>query len=150
KELLSFTFHEGWATYAEKMMVDEGFGGGDPEARLGELSDSLLRDCRILVSIGIHTEGMSLADAEDRFVRDCRQDRALAREQALRATFDPWYFAYALGKLQILALREEARRALGARFSLHRFHDALLAHGEPPIPLLRGRVLADLGAGADR
>lgn len=146
KALGSITFHEGWAHYSEEMMIDEGFGGGDPEARLGQLKDALLRDCRFVVSIGIHTEGMSLADAEDTFVQSCDQDRATAHEQALRATFHPWYFAYTLGKLRILQLREEARARLGVGFSLHRFHDALLAHGMPPVGLLHDRVLAELGA----
>jgi uncharacterized protein (DUF885 family) len=144
KHVVSFAFHEGWAHYVEQMMIDEGFGRDDAEARLGQLSDALLRNCRVVVAIGVHTEGMSLKDAEERFVRDCAQDRALAREQALRATFDPWYFAYTLGKLQILQLREEARTMLGPSFSLRRFHDALLAHGEPPLGLLRERVLHDL------
>ncbi len=146
KLLGSFTFHEGWAHYAEQMMIDEGFGGGDPEARLGQLHDALLRDCRFVVAIGMHTEGMSLAEAEETFVQACAQDEATAHEQALRATFHPWYFAYTLGKLQILQLREEARTKLGAQFSLHRFHDALLAHGMPPLGIVRDRVLADLAA----
>jgi hypothetical protein len=145
KELGSFTFHEGWAHYVEQMMIDEGFGNDDPDSRLGQLSDALLRNCRVLVAIGMHTEGMSLADAEELFVNACYQDRASARQQALRATFHPWYFAYNLGKLQILQLREEARAKLGPAFSLHRFHDALLAHGMPPIGLVHDRVLHDLG-----
>ena len=146
KLLGSFTFHEGWAHYAEQMMIDEGFGGGDPEARLGQLRDALLRDCRYMVAIGVHTEGMSLADAEQTFIQACDQDPAMAHEQALRATFHPWYFAYTLGKLQILQLRGEAQTKLGAQFSLRRFHDALLAHGEPPLALVRERVLGEIGA----
>jgi uncharacterized protein (DUF885 family) len=62
----------------------------------------------------------------------------------LRGTFDPGYFAYALGKLQILALREEAKEKLGPNFSLRRFHNELLSHGAPPIALIRERVLRDL------
>src|SRR5690606_8768816 len=54
--------------------------------------------------------------------------------------FDPGYFAYTLGKLQILELREELERELGDRFSLQRFHDELLSHGAPPLALIRDRV----------
>jgi uncharacterized protein (DUF885 family) len=129
------------------MMVDEGFGADEPEARLGQLKDALLRDCRYMVAIGVHTEGMSLGDAETLFMNECSQDRALAHEQALRATFHPWYFAYTLGKLQILTLRDQAKQKLGARFSLQRFHDALLSHGTPPLGLIEARVLAEVGAG---
>lgn len=144
KVFSSYSFTEGWAHYGEQMMIEEGFGAKDPEARLGQIGDALLRNCRVLVSIGVHTKGMTLAQAEERFARDCHQDKVTAREQAVRATFDPGYFAYTLGKIQILALREEARKKLGARFSLRRFHDALLSHGAPPVPLIRERVLAEI------
>jgi uncharacterized protein (DUF885 family) len=142
----SYSFGEGWAHYAEQMMIDEGFEAELPEARLGQLGDALLRDCRFVASIGIHVGGMSVDEAKRRFVEDCKQDEAGARQQAVRGTFDPGYFAYTLGKLQILALREEAKRKLGARFELGKFHDALLAHGAPPVPLIRDRVLETLGA----
>jgi uncharacterized protein (DUF885 family) len=142
----SYSFGEGWAHYVEQMMVDEGFAADLPEARLGQLSDALLRDCRFVASIGIHVHGMSVDDARKRFVDDCKQDEASARQQAVRGTFDPGYFAYTLGKLQILSLRDEAKQKLGARFELGKFHDALLAHGAPPVPLIRERVLEALGA----
>lgn len=144
----SYSFVEGWAHYVEELMVDQGFGAEDPQTRLGQLSDALLRNCRFVVSIGVHARGMSLAEAERRFVEDCHQDKAGAREQAIRATFDPGYFAYTLGKLQIRALRREAEEKLGPRFDLRAFHDALLAHGSPPVALVRERVLAELEASA--
>jgi hypothetical protein len=142
----SYSFGEGWAHYGEQMMIDAGFEADQPEARLGQLGDALLRNCRFVASIGIHVGGMSVDDVKRRFVEDCKQDEAGARQQAVRGTFDPGYFAYTLGKLQILALREEAQQKLGARFELGKFHDALLAHGAPPVPLIRDRVLEALGA----
>lgn len=144
KMLGAYSFIEGWAHYIEQMMIEEGFGSDRPESHMGQLSDALLRNCRFVASIGIHTKGMTLAQAEKRFITDCKQDKATAREQAIRGTFDPGYFAYTLGKVQILALREEAKKKLGQGFSLQRFHDALLAHGSPPVPLIRDRVLADI------
>jgi uncharacterized protein (DUF885 family) len=144
KLLGSYSFIEGWAHYGEQMMIEEGFGAEDPQNKLGQITDALLRNCRVVVSLGVHAEGMTLAQAEKRFSQDCHQDKATAREQAARATFDPGYFAYTLGKIQILALRDEAKKKLGQRFSLRRFHDALLAHGAPPVPLIRARVLAEL------
>ena len=140
----SYSFVEGWAHYTEQMMIEEGFGAADPQVRLGQLGDALLRNCRFVVSIGLHTKGMTLEQAAERFARECHQDRATSRQQAVRGTFDPGYFAYTLGKVQILNLREEARKQLGARFSLQRFHDALLAHGSVPVALLHDRVLRDL------
>ncbi len=142
----SYSFGEGWAHYVEQMMADEGFASAQPEVRLGQLSAALLRNCRFVASIGIHVHGMSVEAAKQRFVEDCKQDQAGARQQAMRGTFDPGYFAYTLGKLQILALREEAKQKLGARFELGKFHDALLAHGAPPVALIHDRVLAALAA----
>ena len=141
----SYSFGEGWAHYTEQMMIEEGFRASD-QTRLGMYGDALLRDCRFVVSIGMHTAGLTVEQAAKRFVDDCHQDAATAREQAERGTFDPGYFAYTLGKLQILALRDDAKKALGAKFSLQRFHDALLSHGAPPVTLIRARVLRDLGA----
>ena len=146
KALGTYSFIEGWAHSGEQMMIEEGFGASDPETRLGQLGDALLRNCRVVVSIGIHTKGMTLDEAARRFRDDCKQDEATAREQAVRGTFDPGYFAYTLGKMQILSLRAEAQKALGSAFDLGKFHDALLAHGSPPVPLIHDRVLEELGA----
>ena len=143
----SYSFTEGWAHYVEQMMIDEGFGASDPQSRLGQLSDALLRNCRFVVSIGVHAHGMSLDEAAKRFREDCMQDAASAEQQAVRAAFDPGYFAYTLGKLQILELREELKRELGPRFDLRLFHDALLSHGAPPLALIRERVAETVRAG---
>ena len=145
KVLWSYSFVEGWAHYTEQMMLDEGYED-TPENRLGQVSDALLRNCRFKASIGIHTEGMTVAQATDLFANECKQSRPTAKEQAIRGSFDPGYFAYTLGKLEILKLRDEVKAKLGPKFSLRAFHDALLSHGSAPVPLLRPRVLADLGA----
>lgn len=147
KSIGSYSFIEGWAHYGEQLMVEQGFLAKDPQNKLGQLSDALLRNCRFVVSLGIHTEGMTLDQAEKRFMDDCFQDKATAREQAVRGTFDPGYFAYTLGKIQILKLRDEAKKKLGDKFDLQKFDDAILSHGSPPVPLIHDRVLADLGAG---
>jgi uncharacterized protein (DUF885 family) len=143
KAFQSYSFVEGWAHYGEQMMIDEGLGSDDPANRLAMLDGALLRNCRFAASVGMHTQGMTIEQAERRFMTDCHQSKATAHEQAVRGTFDPGYFAYTLGKLQILALREEARAKLGASFSLQRFHDALLAHGSPPVALIHDTVLRE-------
>jgi hypothetical protein len=141
-----YAFIEGWAHYTEQMMDEEGFGKDDPANRLAMLHGALLRNCRFAAALAIHVDGAPIDQVVRRFVDDCHQDVATAREQAARGTFDPGYFAYTLGKLQILALREEARSKLGAAFSLRKFHDALLSHGSPPVALVHDRVLRELGA----
>lgn len=142
----NYAFIEGWAHYSEQMMIDEGFGQADAANRLAMLHGALLRNCRFAASIAIHVRGATVDEAEKRFVDDCHQSRSTAHEQAVRGTFDPGYFAYTLGKLQILQLRADAKAALGERFSLQKFHDALLSHGSPPVALIRDRVLREIGA----
>jgi uncharacterized protein (DUF885 family) len=140
----SYSFVEGWAHYSEQLMIDEGFGHTDPANELAMRHGALLRNCRFWASIALHVKGMTVDEVAKRFRGDCHQDEATAEEQAVRGTFDPGYFAYTLGKLQILALRREAKEKLGAAFSLRQFHDALLAHGAPPVALVRESVLAAL------
>ncbi|MGO9838328.1 MAG: DUF885 domain-containing protein [Polyangiaceae bacterium] len=145
KAYASYSFVEGWAHYAEEMMIDQGFGTADAANELAMLRGALLRNCRFAASLAIHTRGMTVEQVEKRFVTDCHQDVATAHEQAVRGTFDPGYFAYTLGKLQILELRDAAKKSLGERFSLRRFHDALLAHGSPPLALIHDRVMREAG-----
>lgn len=136
----SYSFTEGWAHYVEEMMIEQGWAAEDPQRHLGQLSDALLRNCRFVAALAIHAKGHSLEQVAKRFEGDCFQDKATAREQAVRGTFDPGYFAYTLGKLQILELREKLKNELGERFELKRFHDAMMGYGAPPVALIADRV----------
>jgi uncharacterized protein (DUF885 family) len=131
----SSSFTEGWAHYTEQLAIEAGLGGGDPLAEVAELHDALLRDCRLLASIGLHTEGWTLEQATQLFQREGHFERLPAEREALRGTFNPEYFCYTLGKLAILDAR---RRHLETRFGgrLKAFHDATLRFGAPPIGLL--------------
>ena len=126
---------EGWAHYAEQMMVDEGFGGGDPKVRLAQLQEALLRDCRYVVGVKIHTQGMSIEDGAKIFVEKGFQEPANAYEEARRGAYNPTYLYYTLGKLEIQKLRDEYMQKKHA--SLEQFHDAFVAQGGLPIPLVR-------------
>jgi hypothetical protein len=129
---------EGWAHYAEQMMVDEGFGGGDPKYRLAQLQEALLRDCRYVVGIKLHTQGMTVADGAKVFVEKGFQEPANGYEEARRGAYNPTYLYYTLGKLEIQELRDEYRAKKGT--SLKQFHDAFVAQGGLPIELVR-RIL---------
>lgn len=137
----SYAFIEGWAHYTEKMMIEEGFGATDSlsadKYQLAQLNESLLRLCRLCVSVKTHCEGMSLADATKFFQENAYYDYKPAYQEALRGTFDPGYLSYTLGKLQILQLREDYKMQEGENFSLQKFHDTLLDNGMPPIELIR-------------
>jgi uncharacterized protein (DUF885 family) len=146
KTFSSYAYIEGWAHYCEQMMLDEGYGDGEPRSRLAQLAEALLRDCRYVASIRMHTQGMTVDEAARLFVEQAYMAELPARKEALRGTFDPGYLYYTLGKLAILRLREDCRRAWGQEYTLRRFHDRLLALGAPPLPLAREMLLgADSG-----
>lgn len=130
---------EGWAHYAEQMIVDQGFGGGDPKIRLAQLHEALVRDCRYVVGVKLHTRGMTVADGAKLFVEQCFQTPANAYIEARRGTFNPTYLYYTLGKLEIQELAAEYMRVKGA--TLKQFHDAFIAQGSLPIPLVRRLLL---------
>jgi len=125
---------EGWAHYTEQMMVDEGFGGGDPKVRLAQLQEALLRDCRYVVGIKLHTQGMTVEDGAKLFVEKGFQEPANAYEEARRGAYNPTYLYYTFGKLQIQQLRDEFLAKRGGR--LKDFHDAFVAQGGLPIALV--------------
>ncbi|AGY59746.1 DUF885 domain-containing protein [Gloeobacter kilaueensis] len=134
---------EGWAHYSEQMMLDEGLGNGDPKLRFAQLVDALLRDCRYIVGIQMHTKGMSLAQGVEFFVKEGYQPRVNAEIEARRGTADPTYLVYTLGKLEIFKLRDDYKKKLGDQFSLRDFHDRFVKAGAPPIKLLRRELLGD-------
>jgi uncharacterized protein (DUF885 family) len=137
------TFTEGWAHYCEQMMVDEGFGGGDPRVRLAQLDLALQRLARYVVGIRMHTMGMRYEEGIAFFEKEALFERVNAEREAARGTADPTYLVYTLGKMQILSLREELREREGRSFSLKRFHDRLLSFGMPPLPIVREAFLAE-------
>jgi len=143
KLLYCDTNAEGWAHYTEQMMLDEGFGDGDPKLRMGQLQDALLRDARFIVGIEMHTGNMSLDQGREFFVREGYQLPAVADLEAKRGTTDPTYLVYTLGKLQILKLREDYQKKLGARYTLQDFHDRFMEQGGVPLGIVRKALLGD-------
>jgi uncharacterized protein (DUF885 family) len=141
RALWSDTYCEGWAHYCEQMMIDEGYGGDDPEIRLAQLADALLRLCRYRVALGLHAEGMTLEEAQGFFEAQGFLSPYAARREAVRGTFNPLYLSYALGKMQILELREDYREKMGEAYTLRDFHDRFLAAGEAPIAIVRETLL---------
>jgi uncharacterized protein (DUF885 family) len=141
KLIYSGTNAEGWAHYCEQMMLDEGYGDGDPKLRLGQLDDALLRNARYIVGIQMHTGNMSLDEARQFFVKEGFQTAAVADVETKRGTSDPTYLMYTLGKLQILKLREDYHKMRGSDFSLLEFHDRLMKQGGVPIRIIRKTML---------
>jgi uncharacterized protein (DUF885 family) len=137
---------EGWGLYCEQMMLDEGLHNGDPKYRLAQLQMALMRACRYLVGIRMHTQGMTVEQAARFFEDNAYQTPHNAMVEALRGTGDPGYLRYQLGKLMILKLREDVRKQQGAAaFDLGKFHDAFLKQGAVPIKLIRRAMLGNDG-----
>lgn len=149
---VDYAFAEGWAHYAEEMMIEAGLGGQepriDPEMRIGQLRQALVRNVRLLSAIGLHTKGMTIEESEKMFREQGMQDPGNARQQASRGTRDPAYLNYTMGKLMIRKLRQDWQAAHAGQTNdqaLHEFHDAFLSYGGPPIPLVRAQMLPDQG-----
>ena len=138
---VGYAFAEGWAHYGEEMMWEAGLGDGSPEIHIGQLSNALLRDCRLLSAIGIHARGMTQEQSRRMFRDECFQDEGNARQQSARGTYDPAYLNYTMGKLMIRKLREDWTATRGGRAAWKAFHDQFLSYGGPPIPLVRAQMM---------
>jgi uncharacterized protein (DUF885 family) len=136
---------EGWAHYCEQMMLDEGFHADDPHYRLAQLQDALLRDVRFIAGIQMHSQGMTVAEAQKLFETEAYEPPPVALAEAKRGTSDPTYGYYTMGKLMILKLRDDVRAKRGAAFTLQGFHDEFLKLGPLPLPLIRRAMLGETG-----
>jgi hypothetical protein len=124
---------DGWAHYAEQLMVEEKFGGGDPRIEMAQLSDALTRVCRLLSGIRVHSSEWALADAQRCFEERAYVPASAAKREAERASYDPTYGGYFLGKRGILTLRRDVAASLGSQFDLRTFHERLMTNGIAPI-----------------
>jgi uncharacterized protein (DUF885 family) len=129
-------YGEGWATYAESLGPELGFFR-DPFSRFGYLNDDMFRAARLVVDTGIHALGWSRQQALDYLnanTANAQQDNEVEVDRYIAQPAQA--LSYKAGQLRFTALREKAQLALGPRFDLRRFHDALLGNGVLPLPLL--------------
>ena len=129
-------YGEGWATYAEGLGPELGFFK-DPFSRFGYLNDDMFRAARLVIDTGIHALGWSRQQALDYLnanTANAPQDNEVEVDRYIAQPAQA--LSYKAGQLRIKALREKAQAALGTRFDVRRFHDALLGNGVLPLPLL--------------
>jgi uncharacterized protein (DUF885 family) len=142
--LASGTFIEGWAVYAERMMVEQGFLGGDPLMHLIQLKWYLRSIGNAILDQAVHVDDISREDAMRLMTHETFQEEREASAKWVRAQLTaaqlPTYF---VGVQEHLALRDEARRKWGKAFTLKRYHDAVLSFGSPPVRYVR-ELLLDL------
>ncbi len=121
-------FAEGWALYAEELMSELGLY--TDEERMMQLEWTLVRAARILIDVGLHTQGMTFDQAVSFLTTKVHLERPLAMSEVKRYTETPTQpSSYLVGREKIMALRERAKKEWGADFTLKRFHDELLSHG---------------------
>jgi uncharacterized protein (DUF885 family) len=137
------SFVEGWAHYAEQMMVEAGFRRDDQTLRLGQLAEALIRLARFIVSIRLHVEDWSVEQSMRFFRDECFMEEGGARREAERGTFDPTYLVYSVGKLMLLKLRRDYKEQQGSKYSQRAFHDQLLSNGTATFGVHRQLMLGD-------
>jgi uncharacterized protein (DUF885 family) len=146
-------FVEGWAHYAEELVDDAWPAPGDDRLDLLVLRVQVFRLGRLLAALRLHAPppgpGPGAAARLEEAIRflseDCYLDDYAARREAERITYDPMSLLPALGRLQLVQLREDYRAEAGDKFSQLAFHDALLAEGELPVVALRQLLLSRPG-----
>ena len=119
---------EGWALYAERLAIDEGWYEGDPNSLVGALNSQLFRARRLVVDTGLHTKQWTREQAIAYGIGASEVERYVANPG--QAT------AYMIGMLRILALRDEAQVELGTKFDIKAFHDVVLKTGSVPLDVL--------------
>jgi len=133
-------FGEGWALYCEKLGVEMGMYK-TPYEDFGRLSYEMWRACRLVVDTGMHWKGWSREQAFDYLRRNTTLSEHEVRTETDRYIAWPGQaLSYKLGEIKLCALRQNAERALGPKFDLRTFHDAVLAEGTMTLPMLERRI----------
>jgi uncharacterized protein (DUF885 family) len=128
---------EGWALYAEQLADEMGMYDNDPLGKIGYYHDAMFRAVRLVVDSGMHAMKMTREEAIKFFVDTIGDQEATAVSEVERYCVQPGQACgYMLGKLTFLKEREKAKTALGTKFDIKKFHDAMLIGGAVPLAVL--------------
>jgi uncharacterized protein (DUF885 family) len=143
KQIWFSGYGEGWALYAEQLAVEMGLYEHDPLGHIGQLHDSMFRAVRLVIDSGIHDQRWTREQAVKYYVDTLGDQEASAITEVERYCVWPGQAcSYMVGKLTWLRLREMAKRTLGPKFDIRKFHDAGLLCGATPLDVL-DRVIGD-------
>ncbi|MFM5948671.1 MAG: DUF885 domain-containing protein [Novosphingobium sp.] len=142
RTLLAFNaYSEGWALYAETLGDELGAYDGDPVGQLGYLQSIAFRACRLVVDTGLHAKRWTREQAIDWFATTNGSGRAEVSSEVDRYCSWPGQACgYKMGHSEILALRDKARGALGGKYDLRDFNDAVVGGGNVPLDVLGQNV----------
>ncbi len=131
---------EGWALYSERLGKEIGFYE-DPYSDFGRLQDEMLRAIRLVVDTGFHSKKWTRQQVVDYFHAHSAIDEVDVQSETDRYISIPGQaLSYKVGQLKILELRERAKKALGSKFDVRKFHDTVLDAGALPLDVLEARV----------
>jgi len=138
RSMLAFNaYSEGWALYAEQLADELGVYDGDPLGELGYLQSMSFRACRLVVDTGLHAKHWTRDQAIDWFVKTNGDPRSSVTKEVDRYCSMPGQACgYKVGHLEINRLRDKAKAALGGRYDLRRYDDAVVLGGSVPMTLL--------------
>jgi uncharacterized protein (DUF885 family) len=129
-------YSEGWGLYAERLADEMGLYS-DPVSRLGMVTKDSMRAARLVVDTGLHAMGWSRQQAVDYMAANTAMPRVDIEFEVDRYIADPGQaLAYMVGRLEIQRIRARAETALGDRFDIRAFHDAVLCDGPLPLGVL--------------
>ncbi len=141
RKFIHFTAYiEGWALYAEHLAWEAGFHSNAID-NIGRLQAELFRAVRLVVDTGIHHKRWSREKAIRYMVDNTARNHKEVTAEVERYIVNPGQaLAYKIGMLKILELRERARKALGDKFDIRDFHNAVLQHGALPLSILERQI----------
>lgn len=133
---------EGWAVYAEKMMLESGYKNSD-EMWLMYYKWNLRTTCNTILDISVHTKNMSKGDALDLLTKEAFQQQAEADGKWKRVTLSQVQLcSYFTGYTEIYNLREELKKQQGKDFNLKKFHEKFLSFGSAPVKYIKELMLS--------
>ena len=140
--LWSGPFVEGWAVYAERVMIDAGYLDHDPLMRLINLKWYLRAVTNAIIDSAIHVDGMSRDEAMKLMIEGGFQEEREAAGKWVRAQLTSAQLStYFVGYQEHAAMREAVESAWGDEFTLRRYHDQALSYGSPPVRFVRALML---------
>jgi uncharacterized protein (DUF885 family) len=129
---------EGWAVYAERMMMESGWGDSTPEMWLMYSKWNLRVVTNTILDYNVHVLGMNEAEAMDLLTRQAFQTQQEAKEKWNRVQVSSVQLtSYFSGYSEIMELREQRKAALGPRFNLKQFHEQFLSYGSAPVRMIK-------------